>query len=87
MPRMQPSTFCRDTEASLATFAYVRGSSTLSPGKPHKRDGGTHPVALPQVIPKGCMLQSPPRKAPFLDLLRRGGSLLLEKGGDTPASP
>ena len=44
-------------------------------------------MALPQVIPKGCMLQLPPRKAPFLDLLRRGGSLLLEKGGDTPASP
>ena len=44
-------------------------------------------MALPQVIPKGCMLQLPPRKAPFLDLLRRGGSLLLEKGRDTASHP
>ena len=84
MPRMQPSTFCQDTEASMATLAYFRGSSTLLPGKPHERDGGAHPLAFPQAFPKRCLLQSSPRKALCLDLLRRGGSLLSEKGCDTP---
>lgn len=44
-------------------------------------------MAPPQAFPKGCLLQSLPRKAPFLDLLRRGGSLLSEKGCDIPFHP
>ena len=93
MPWMQPSTFRRDTEAAAATLVYLRGSSSLLPGKPHERDGGAHPVTRPQAFPKGCLLQSLPRKAPVLDLLHRGGSLLQRnvsdpgKGHDTPLHP
>lgn len=62
MPWMQLSTFCRDTEAAVATLAYLRGSSSLLPGKAHERDRGAHPVALPQAFPNGCLSQSLPRK-------------------------
>ena len=44
-------------------------------------------MALLQAFPKGCLLQPTPRKAPFSDLLQRGGSLLSEKGCDIPPSP
>ena len=44
-------------------------------------------MTRPQAFPKGCLLQSLPRKAPVLDLLHRGGSLLLEKGRDTASHP
>ena len=44
-------------------------------------------MTRPQAFPKGCLLQSLPRKAPVLDLLHRGGSLLLEKGRDTAPHP
>ena len=76
VPYMQASPVCQDTDAAAATSAHLRGSTSLWPGKSHKRDGVGHAAALLPMLPMRYSLGSPARLSPYLDRLHRGGSLL-----------
>ena len=87
VPNMQAFPVCQVTDAAAATSVYLRGCTSLWPGKSHQSVRVCHAAALPPVLPKCCSLQSPPRTTPFWDSLCGGGGLLLRMEAIAPFVP